>query len=97
MKPIFNYDKLIHIAEYAILSLLLYFAVRNSFNLKDYRWIALIAVIGSTLYGISDEYHQSFVRERVADHLDVAADAFGAALMQTLLYIKNRFLAGFLK
>ena len=33
-----------------------------------------------TLYGVSDEFHQSFVPERTADVRDIVADGAGAAL-----------------
>jgi VanZ family protein len=33
----------------------------------------------ASLYGLSDEYHQSFVPERTADVADAVADAAGAA------------------
>lgn len=40
----------------------------------------LAAWIVATLYGVSDEFHQSFVPTRSADLRDVSADAIGAAL-----------------
>jgi len=40
----------------------------------------LAAWIVATLYGVSDEFHQSFVPTRSADPRDVSADAIGAAL-----------------
>ena len=38
----------------------------------------LAAVVISTLYGVSDEYHQMFVPGRTFDALDILADALGA-------------------
>jgi VanZ family protein len=40
----------------------------------------IAAWIITVLYGVSDEFHQSFVPERMADLGDVAADAIGAAV-----------------
>ena len=40
----------------------------------------LAAWLVATLYGVSDEIHQSFVPARMADTRDVLADAAGAAL-----------------
>jgi VanZ family protein len=41
---------------------------------------AAAAVVLSTLYGVSDEWHQSFVPGRSPDVLDVAADAVGSTI-----------------
>jgi VanZ family protein len=41
---------------------------------------AALAVLLATLYGVSDEYHQSFVPGRTAEAADVVKDAAGAAL-----------------
>jgi VanZ family protein len=40
----------------------------------------LAAWVIAALYGVSDEVHQSFVPERMADVRDIVADAVGAAL-----------------
>ena len=39
---------------------------------------AVTAVLLATLYGVTDEYHQSFVPGRTADPADVAKDFLGA-------------------
>ncbi len=41
---------------------------------------ALAAWLVAAVYGVSDEFHQSFVPDRMADLRDVVADAIGAAL-----------------
>jgi VanZ family protein len=41
---------------------------------------ALTATLLTTAYGVTDEYHQSFVPGRTADPADVAKDLGGAAL-----------------
>ena len=40
--------------------------------------LALICGLLAIVYGVSDEWHQSFVPERSADAADVLADAIGA-------------------
>jgi len=42
--------------------------------------VALLAVLASTVYGVTDEVHQRFVPGRTADLLDLAADAVGATI-----------------
>jgi VanZ family protein len=46
---------------------------------------AAAAVLLATLYGVTDEYHQSFVPGRTADPADVGKDFLGAAAA-ALLY-----------
>jgi VanZ family protein len=41
---------------------------------------ALIATLLTTAYGVTDEYHQSFVPGRTADPADVVKDLAGAAI-----------------
>ncbi len=82
-------DKIIHLAEYAILCFLvsktLSFTLKN--NIK--RYVPLFAILIALLYAISDEFHQSFVPGRSAEVYDVFADGMGAVLSQIILYIKD--------
>lgn len=48
--------------------------------------VAVAAVLGATLYGISDEIHQHFVPPRQAEAGDVLADAIGATAAAGALY-----------
>lgn len=67
-----------HFIGYAVLSLLLARALAGG-RFTAVTWpAALAAVILSTLYGLSDEWHQSFVPGRRADPFDVIVDALGA-------------------
>ncbi len=43
-------------------------------------WTVSLAWAIAALYGVTDEWHQSFVPGRMADIRDVVADAAGAAL-----------------
>ncbi|OGF47782.1 MAG: hypothetical protein A2452_09830 [Candidatus Firestonebacteria bacterium RIFOXYC2_FULL_39_67] len=74
-----NSDKLVHMTEYFILSSLIYFALRKAHNIKTNKAV-LAAVLIASLYGMTDEYHQSFVPERSMDILDWAADIVGAII-----------------
>lgn len=44
------------------------------------------AVVLAVVYGMSDEFHQSFVPGRTADWADVRADAIGAVVAATLAW-----------
>jgi VanZ family protein len=65
-----------HLAVYAILAALLYWAV-ESLALSGARRL-FIAFAVAVCYGISDEWHQSFVPGRDPSMLDVGVDAVGA-------------------
>lgn len=73
-------DKLEHVAEYAILGILLMRALANpDFKFKASEAFAA-AVIIAFLYGISDEIHQAFVPGRSADIFDALFDLIGAGI-----------------
>jgi VanZ family protein len=67
------HDKLAHAVEYGVFGLLL---------ARACGWRrAWLAVLIGVLYGVSDEFHQSFVPKRSGNDLgDMTADAVGSAL-----------------
>ena len=72
-----------HFVEYAILALLLRWAVRGNFpagNGSGARHLACWAFLIAVAYGISDEFHQHFVPGRHMDPLDLLTDAIGVAV-----------------
>ncbi|MBA3231554.1 MAG: VanZ family protein [Acidobacteria bacterium] len=78
-------DKSAHSVAYAGLGVLVLYALARG-RLEGVTWRrAVLAVAISILYGMSDEWHQSFVPGRTADWADVLADAVGAALGVTLV------------
>lgn len=66
-----------HFAVYAVLGALVWFALGGPST--GVRGIVLAIVIAS-LYGITDEFHQSFVPQRTPDPLDWLTDTVGAAV-----------------
>jgi VanZ family protein len=70
-----------HVAEYAILALLLFRAVFRGANLKWSMSILCVNVwVVCVLVGALDEFHQSFVESRGASPWDVIIDGAGAIL-----------------
>lgn len=69
-----NIDKAFHVLEYLPFGFLLARAFIQ-------QWPAVkiwqVVIICSLLYGISDEYHQSFVPGRESGSIDVIADTIG--------------------
>lgn len=81
----FNADKLLHLAEYAILSYLIARAAKNSGHQGLKRHFRIFAVTATLFYGVTDEFHQYFVPGRCVECLDVVADGIGAYLGQFIL------------
>ncbi len=73
-------DKFLHLGGYALLGALAVRAFKREFIHVSKTRIIIYAIVFSTLYGASDELHQSFVAERTADVMDVVADFMGSTL-----------------
>ncbi len=68
--------KSMHVAEYAVFTVLLYFALQARLT-----WVAGVAVG----FAILDEIHQAFVPGRGASAMDVLIDSLGVVLAMQLL------------
>jgi VanZ family protein len=67
-----------HVTVYAVLAGLLWWALGAFSVPAGWRYVLPVAI--SALYGISDEWHQSYVPGRSPDARDVVADTVGAVL-----------------
>lgn len=74
-------DKLAHATVYAGLAGTVLYAVPTRFRMDRPQLTALMVVLFCLLYGITDEYHQSFVPGREPSLGDVLADTAGAVLL----------------
>jgi VanZ family protein len=86
--PASGTDKVLHFIAYAVLAALLCRALSGS-GVTAARTL-LWAFVLATLYGVSDEVHQSHVPGREADVMDLLADALGAAGGALAWYAKGR-------
>lgn len=77
IKPFAPYDKLLHMGEYAVLSVLFFRAWKK----EKMKHALFLSIFSTVLYGISDEIHQSFVPGRVMDIWDISADAVGSFIV----------------
>ena len=81
-------DKLFHAVAYGVLAVL---AINSLKYFKRPSNLALrVAFIYCVVYGLSDEWHQSFVMGRDASLLDWVADCSGAVLALAL-YSKIKY------
>jgi VanZ family protein len=77
--PAFEFsDKLYHFAAYAVMGVLFYRAYQTLPLKNNILLLMLLSMISTSLYGLSDEIHQSFVPYRDGSLLDVIADVLGA-------------------
>jgi VanZ family protein len=77
--PSFEFsDKLMHFGAYAVMGILFYRAYQSLPVKTNIQLIVLFSMISASLYGVSDEIHQSFVPYRDGSFGDVIADVFGA-------------------
>ncbi|MEA1968403.1 MAG: VanZ family protein [Thermodesulfobacteriota bacterium] len=83
-------DKFMHLGAYGLLGFLVIRALYREKLAISKTWLIFAAILFSTLYGISDEIHQSFVSARCADGFDVIADAAGSTLGILLFHRWNK-------
>jgi len=68
----------VHVGAYAILGLLTLRALAKG-RLRNVTWKVVCGAIAiSSLYGVTDEYHQRFVPGREFDVMDMFADTLGS-------------------
>jgi VanZ family protein len=72
------FDKVLHFAAYALLGALFLRAFNTTQIKHNLKLIIMLSILLSSLYGISDEIHQSFVPFRTADTMDALADILGS-------------------
>ena len=78
-----NFDKLIHLIEYFILGILL---MKSMKSISTKMLLAVIPV--GIIFGIMDEYLQSFISGRFSSGWDVLADTIGV-IIGSLLVLGN--------
>lgn len=88
--PMWAGIKLVHLIEYGLLTLLWVWGLRNATQ-WSWRKVAFISILITFCWGISDEYHQSFVPGRTAKAADALTDLLASALVVGLVsFIRGR-------
>jgi VanZ family protein len=77
-------DKLYHAGAYSIMGLLAWRSFKHLVSSPII--LALLSIAFCSLYGLSDEWHQSFVVGRESDSADWFADTCGAVLAVFFLH-----------
>lgn len=82
-----NLDKIQHIVLYSGFGILLYLTFFNSEKQNVKKYAVIFAIVVGILYGMADEFHQSFVPGRVASIADLFADGIGVTIGQIIILI----------
>jgi VanZ family protein len=81
-----NMDKIAHFGVYLILGISVQLAILGYFTEAGRRTLMISTVLFGLAFGITDEFHQSFVPGRDCSFGDLIADIIGVAL--SLIFIK---------
>ena len=88
-------DYVLHSSGYAALYVLVFWAVHEDLDVRSGRGAYWLPVIFTILYGISDEFHQSFIPTRQCTLPDLGADAAGALAGVPLTVLAARATSAF--
>ena len=92
--PLVVSDKLLHLAAYTVLGLLLLRAFHGGMPAELRVLPTMLAVVVAVIYGGLDEIHQGFVAGRNSDPADFTADIGGALLAVVVLAVLVRLFRG---
>lgn len=81
----FLFFKNLHFWEYAILLVLTFRAVKNSFKLPVWE-VYLVSLLLVVVFSLTDEIHQTFVPGREGKLKDVLIDTFSAGFILVLIW-----------
>jgi VanZ family protein len=79
-------DKYLHATLYAGFGALVVRALTGGFHRRVTLGIVAATIAIGAVYGISDEFHQSFVPMRSVEALDIVADTVGASIAAVAVY-----------
>ena len=81
-----SFDKYLHATLYGGFGALVVRALAGGWRQRVTVTIVAVTTVIAAAYGVSDEFHQSFVPMRSVEALDVVADTVGAAAAAVALY-----------
>lgn len=83
-------DKVAHLTIYGIFAAFLFRALYYTWPHMEFWKLGILTIFFTILYGMSDEFHQSFVPMRTPDVKDLMADGFGAIVAVAFIFIAIR-------
>ncbi|MEE0706781.1 MAG: VanZ family protein [Adlercreutzia sp.] len=79
-----------HFTEYLVFGVLLFHALWRTAPKQRWWLLAIAAVAIASLYGVTDEFHQSFVPGRLCDPADWLTDTLGASVGALAAWVVSR-------
>jgi VanZ family protein len=83
-------DKICHAGAYGVLAFTCIFALQPSIAGKSFLAPGIGIILFCFLYGVSDEFHQSFIPGRSPEWQDLVADAVGSTLVVLVWWLLLR-------
>ena len=83
-------DKLAHFAVYGLLAATLIRACRPTIRQVRPGRVVAVTILGCLLYGLTDEFHQSFIPGRFVSLQDILADTLGALTVAVAWLLVHR-------
>lgn len=88
-------DKILHATAYAVMSWLAWRLFRHL--IPQANRLILVSIAFCSLYGVTDEFHQSFVPGRTPDVGDWLADTLGATIAMFFVTIDKHYINKLIK
>lgn len=82
-------DKVAHFIAYAVLAATVIFAHKKESWFNAPKRVSIITILVTLCYGVSDEYHQSFIAGRYSSVGDVIADTLGGVAV-VIVFLHHR-------
>ena len=82
-------DKLAHVFAYGCLAGTFLYGLQPYTHSSNRSVIAIVVVLFCIIWGIGDEFHQSFIPGRSVSYWDVVADGVGALLVIGYWFMKT--------
>ncbi len=81
LPAIANICEIAHIWGYGLLAVTLFYAVAPWSGHLNPRCLTAVVILVCLLYGISDEYHKSFILDRSAGPVNILLDGLGTIIV----------------
>ncbi len=81
LPSIIHIDKLAHLLVYGLLAGTVIYAFQPGYRIKSPKFVCFFTIIICFVFGVSDEFHQTFIPYRSASINDIVADTLGAVIV----------------